>query len=51
MASQEEEERPLSAAEQREIEGYNRIIEYHNLIISGKHPTIKLTHHQVSQDF
>jgi len=48
MASQQgEEERPLTPAEQREVEECNRIIELHNLIVSGRHPTIKLTPTQV----
>ena len=41
MALREEENRPLSEAEKKEIAEYEKIIAFHDLVMSGKHPTIK----------
>ncbi len=48
MAFQAEHRHQITAEEALQIDEYNKIIEFHNLIVSGKHPKIKLTPEQVS---
>ena len=38
----------MTKAEKKEMEEYEKIIAFHNLVILGKHPTIKPTPEQVS---